>query len=67
MKTLEFVRMAEGNIPVVQLSMWVLDDSVQSLSIEWWPFYTAFTHATELKLGFICFTSQLETGGCIFS
>ena len=66
MKTLEFVKMAEGKIPVVQPSMWVLDDSVQSLSTEWQHFYTAFTHPTELKLGFGCFMSQLETNGCIF-
>ena len=48
MKTLEFVKMAEGKIPVVQPSMWALDDSVWSLSAEWQCFYTAFTHPTEL-------------------
>ena len=59
--------MAEGKTPVNQPpSMWVLDDSIQSLSTEWQQFHTAFTHPLELKPGIICFVSELETNGCIF-
>ena len=59
--------MAERKTPVNQPpSMWVLDDSVWSLSAKWWWFYTAFIHPSELKPGIICFASQLETDGCIF-
>ena len=61
------VRMAEGKTPVNQTpSMWVLNDTIQSLSVEWHWFYTAFTHPSELKPGICCFESQLETNGCIF-
>ena len=56
------VKMIEGKTPVNQPPlMWVLYDSIWSLSAEWQWFYTIFTHPLELKPRIICFASQLET------